>query len=491
MKHIVTPRQMYAIEKAAFDSGIDPIGLMERASECLVEELTAMIGPRSKAAFFCGKGNNGGDGLAAARIYVRQGGQALIVMREDAATQGAVINLQRARHMGIRIERELPQGLLFDAAVDAMVGIGLGDRPLSSELCDSIKSINALGCPVLAVDIPSGIDALTGKTHGICVRADKTVTFGWAKTGHYLSPDIASVGELTVRDIGIREFAAGMELIETLEESDLIPHLPVRGKASHKGSNGRVLLYCGSMGMAGAAAMAALGCLRAGAGLVYIACDEAVIPILQILVPNAQCVPIEQALKEAPRHDVFLAGCGLGQNEAVLERLVKLYDPKTPSVLDADALNWLSRRPFELGTETVITPHIGEAARLLDISAGQVTGDMLFSSEQLLKRFGAVVVLKSHCTVIQDARGISLNTQGSAALAKGGSGDALAGIIAGLMAQGLPGFEAARAASLWLGKAARIAYRRMGPLTPLTGEILTLLGEAYTEELSNLYDIEF
>ena len=481
MKHIVSPQQMYAIEHAAFDSGIDPIGLMELASECIAEELAAMIGSRGKAVFFCGKGNNGGDGLAAARIHTRRGGQALIVLREAAATQGAKINLQRAQALGIPVEKELPQGLIFDAAVDALVGIGLGSRLVSAELRCGIESINALDCPVLAVDIPTGIDALTGSSRGICVRADKTLTFGWAKTGHYLSSDIDSVGELVVRDIGISQFAAGMELAEALEEEDLIRCLPARGKAVHKGKNGRVLLYCGSMGMAGAAAMAALGCLRAGAGLVYIACDEAIIPILQILAPNAQCVPIEQALKEAPRHDVFLAGCGLGQDEAVYGRLTGLYNPATPSVLDADALNWLSRRPFGLGRETVITPHVGEAARLLGESTDTVSGDMLASAEKLQRRFGAVAVLKSHSTVIRDDGKTSINTVGSPALAKGGSGDALAGMIAGLMAQGLSGYEAARTASLWLGKAARMAHRRMGPLSPLTGDILALLGEAYTD----------
>lgn len=479
MKHIVTPRQMYQIEEAAFSNGIDQLDLMEKASGCVADELEEMTGLHGKrVVFFCGKGNNGGDGLAAARLYARRGGESLIVMREDPATHAAVINAQRARDMGIRIERELPEGICFDAAVDALIGIGMSKRGLSPEMRLDIEAINTLGCPVLAVDVPSGMDALTGDCPDTCVRADRTVSFGWAKSGLFLSSRAEDAGDLVVRDIGIGAFAREMRLIETLEEEDLRACLPKRKKTSHKGSNGRVLLYCGSPGMAGAAAMAALGCLRAGAGLVYIACEERVIPVLQVLVPNAQCVPIQRALIDTPRHDVFLAGCGLGQSDEAYRNLLQLYDPAGSAVLDADALNLLGLRPFALGEKTVITPHVGEAARLLGMDAKDVAGDIMTAAESLQRRYGAVVTLKSHCTVIQQADRVSFNTVGSPALSKGGSGDALAGIIAGLMAQGLDGFEAAATGSLWLGKAARIAHRRMGPLSPLTGDILALLGEA-------------
>ena len=479
MKQIVTPRQMRLIEETAFENGIDQLDLMERAAECVADELEEMTGLHGKrAVFFCGKGNNGGDGLAAARIVAMRGGEPLIIMREDPATHAAGTNARRARELGIRIERELPEGLRFDAAVDALIGIGMSKRALPPGMRSDIESINALGCPVLAVDVPSGMDALTGDCADICVRADRTVSFGWAKTGHYLSSQAERAGDLIVRDIGLGAFAREMRLIETLEEEDLRACLPKREKTSHKGNNGRVLLYCGSLGMAGAAAMAALGCLRAGAGLVYIACEESVIPVLQVLVPNAQCVPIHRALERTPRHDVFLAGCGLGQSDEIYQNLLQLYDPAIPSVLDADALNLLSLRPFLLGEKTLITPHVGEAARLLNMDAGDVAGDMLAAAESLKSRYGAVVALKSHCTVIQQGDRVSFNTVGSQVLAKGGSGDALAGIIAGLMAQGLDGFEAAGTGSLWLGKAARLAHKRMGPHSPLTGDILALLGEA-------------
>ena len=479
MKHIVTPQQMRAIEEAAFNSGIDPLDLMEQAAECVVDELEKMVGIQGKrAVFFCGRGNNGGDGLAAARIFTQRGGKALIVMPKDAATHGSIVNEQRAREMGIAIEKKLPQKYSFDVAVDALIGIGLGKQPMPVDMREEIYSVNSLECPVLSVDVPSGMDALTGACKDACVRADRTISFGWAKTGHFLSYHPESIGLLVVGDIGLDRFESGAHLIESLDEKDLIDCLPKRSAAAHKGTNGRVLLYCGSMGMAGAAAMAATGCLRAGAGLVYIACDEDVIPILQTLVPNAQCLPVSRTLQEPPAYDVFLSGCGLGQSEDVFRNLLELYDPSVPSVLDADALNLLSLHPFKLGAQTVITPHVGEAARLLGTSTEEVMEDMLASAEALRRRYGAVVVLKSHCTVIQDAISVSLNTVGSPVLAKGGSGDALAGIIAGLMAQGLSGYSAARTGSLWLGKAARMAHRRMGMHSPVTGEILAMMGEA-------------
>lgn len=480
MKYIVTPQQMREIEDRAFQSGVDPLDLMERAAQQLVDVLVDMLGGAKgkHVAFFCGRGNNGGDGLAAARIFASLGGEALIVLREEPSTPSALHNLRRAKDLNIPVVNTLPVGESFDAAVDALIGIGLSSRPLSAEMEAEIETLNGLSCPVLSVDIPSGMNALTGACPGACVRAQRTVTFGWAKPGHYLSPRAEFVGAIDVRDIGLKPHGAGFNLMESLEAADLNAYLPERSVTSHKGKNGRVLMYCGSLGMAGAAAMAALGCLRAGAGLVFIACEEAVIPILQTLAPNAQCLPVERAAARPPQHDVLLAGCGIGQSETARQNLLSLYDPSIPSVLDADALNMLAQKPFPLGKETVITPHVGEAARLLSISAQEVAGDMLTAASLLQTRYGAVVALKSHASVVLDGDRLALNTVGSPALAKGGSGDALAGIITGLLAQGLSGYEAARIGCLWLGKAARMAHTRMGPLSPLTGDILALMGEA-------------
>jgi len=478
MRHIITPEQMRRVEQAAFDAGVLSLDLMERASRAVADALVHMLGGAAgkTVVFFCGAGNNGGDGLAAARLFALQGGQAHIVLMDEPSTPDAGTNLHRAKQMGLPVHEDLPPHIHTDAAVDALFGIGL-NRPLEGRAAALVHQINALGVPVLAVDIPSGMDALTGRSLGVTVRAQRTITFHRLKTGHCLAADQEALGALTVANIGLMD-PPDMQAFEALEEGDLATQLPVRPRAAHKGSNGRVLLYCGSLGMAGAAAMAALGCLRAGAGLVTIACDERIIPVLQVLAPNATCLPLAQALDAPPRHDVLLAGCGLGKGPGVWQGLSRLYDAGQPAVLDADALNLLAQHPMRLGSRTVITPHVGEAARLLDQTPEQVAGDMLAAGRALHARYGGVSLLKSHCSMITDGERQGLNTVGSPVLAKGGSGDALAGIVAGLMAQGMAAYDAARTGALWLGKASLLAEQRHGVYSALTGEVLALMGEA-------------
>lgn len=481
MRQVITPDQMRQIEQAAFDAGTPSLDLMERASQAVANTLINMLGgARGKAAaFFCGVGNNGGDGFAAARLFAAQGGQAYIVLLDAPRTPDAKTNLRRAQQMGIPIHETWPQGIQVDAAVDAIFGIGL-NRPLEGKGAEAVRQLNALQIPVLAVDVPSGLDALAGKSLGECVRAHHTITFHRAKTGHYLATAQEALGDLSIADIGLTN-PPEMQIMEALDGEDLARLLPERPRASHKGSNGRVLLFGGSMGMAGAAAMAALGCLRAGAGLVTMACEENIIPILQVLVPNATCMPLAQVLEAPPRHDVLLAGCGLGKGMEVWRHLSRLYDADVPTVLDADALNLLAEHPMRLGDSTIITPHVGEAARLLRQTPEQVAGDMLTAGRALQARFGGVSLLKSHCSVITDGQRQALNTIGSPALAKGGSGDALAGIVAGLLAEGMQPYDAARIGALWLGKASILAEQRHGVRSVLTGDVLALMGQAAQE----------
>lgn len=479
MFDVITPTQMKELEALAFSSGIKSIDLMEKAAECVADELIKLIGGvcEKQVVFFCGKGNNGGDGLAAARIFHKLGGQSFVVMQGEPKTEDALLNFQRLIECNIPVSDSLPEGITFDGAVDALLGIGLSG-PLSDELKWTIKTINHLNLPMLSVDISSGMDALTGNCQGGCIRADRTLTFQYPKPGHFLTLERESVGELVTADIGLTAHAADFNLISSLQADDLIACLPRRVHSAHKGGNGRVLMYCGSLGMAGAAAMAALGCMRAGAGLTYITCEENIIPILQVLAPNAQCLPIDKVLGEVPKHDVFLAGCGLGQEKQVWQNILKIYSPDVPTVFDADALNLLAASPIRLSQKTVMTPHIGEAARLLGLKPMQVADDMLSSSQELADRYGAVVLLKSHCSVIRSQKKVSLNTLTAPVLAKGGSGDALAGMVAGLLAQGLPPFDAARTASLWLSKTALSAQEEGGLYSPLTADILALMGKA-------------
>ena len=477
MRYIIRAGDMREAERTAFEGGVRSIDLMELAARKVVDALIAVIGPprEKRVGFFCGPGNNGGDGYAAARLYSDAGGSAFVVPLADPATPDARVNAQRARERGIPILSQAPWPRM-DTAVDALFGIGL-TRPLSGPALQMVTAMNSLFLPVVvAVDIPSGMQADTGACGEQCVHASHTVTFAYPKPGHYLTSRPEAVGELIRADIGVH--APEGKLIPAADEEDLPHLLPRRSLAAHKGSNGRALLLCGSPGMAGAASFAALGCLRAGAGLTTLLCDEALFPILQVLAPGAQCAVPEAAAEEGRPFDVLLMGCGLGQTDTAMRRMRLLYDRNRPAVLDADALNLLAKRPFPLGEKTLLTPHVGEAARLLQCAVGEVQADMLGAARAISRKYGAVTLLKSHASVITDGDRFALNTVGSPALAKGGSGDALAGIATGLMAQGLPAFEAAQAAGLWLGSAARRAARCFGVYSALTGEVLSMMGEA-------------
>lgn len=475
MRTIVTPEAMRRMDEAAIQAGTPGLELMERAARALVTQMRDMLGGLMgrHVVCYCGKGNNGGDGYAAARLLQEVGCRVTIREMGMPGIQDALNNRTLALERGIPLLQGVPSRV--DAAVDALLGTGISRKP--EGLCEQlIEEINALNVPVLAADIPSGMDARTGLAYQPCVQASRTVTFQFAKSGHFLTGSPQMLGHLTVVDIGIP--SGEIPTITAFDAEDLKDALPPRHPTAHKGSHGRVLAYCGSLGMAGAAAMAATGCLRAGAGLVTVACDRELIPILQALVPIAQCKPLEQVTPESPRHDVLLAGCGLGQGKGTWQRLMDLYDPDKPTVLDADALNLLAKNPIQVGRLTVLTPHVGEAARLLGWNPQRVMGDMLSAADALQHKFGGTIVLKSHCTVIQGFEATALNIVGSPALAKGGSGDALAGVITGLLAQGMPPFDAARLGCLWLGRGAQLAEAQMGPHAPLTTDILSLLGRA-------------
>ncbi len=479
MLTVVTPSEMRKLEQKAFQGGVSSLLLMENAAHALVEELVNLMGSAEgkTVLFFCGSGNNGGDGLAAARLLYLLGGKAFICLSGEVKTPDALTNLGYAQAFGLPIVRDPADLPVPDAVVDALFGTGL-DRAPEGRQAELIDTINRYQVPVVCADVPSGLEAQTGQAHGHCVRATRTVTFQFPKTGLYLTQSPDYVGELVVRDIGIPAVFFDEPGMTALEPWELRSRLPRRSRSAHKGSNGRVLLYAGSLGMAGAAAMAALACLRAGAGLVTIACQEELFAVLQVLVPGAQCQPIQKVLKQAPAHDVLLAGCGLGQEAAVWDNLMRLFDPAIPTVMDADALNLLAKSPRMLGEKTIITPHIGEAGRLLSWPLQAVMASMPEAARILHGKYGCVVALKSHCSVITDGARTALNTVGSPALAKGGSGDALAGLMAGLLAQGMPPFEAARTACLWLGKAGRMAEEKFGMHGALTTDVLSMLGEA-------------
>lgn len=491
-KPVLTCEEMKKYEQAAIAAGYPSLLLMEHAAAAVADALERRLqGVKGKRVLFvCSKGNNGGDGLAVARIWADRGGLSEIWLTQPPRTPDADTNLRLCSLRCLPVtdlsqadEMPFEEGITgFDAIVDALYGTGFHGTPdaLSRLLITAINEREP-GVPVIAVDIPSGIEGDTGLAAADHVRADVTVTFHAAKRGLYLTAARADIGQIVIAPIGLDDLdddITGGLLASALLRMDTeeLRYLPERALTAHKGDHGRVLIYAGSMGMAGAAAMCARACVTAGAGLVTIACEKELIPVLQVLVPCAMCIPVEKAVAERPAYDVFVCGCGLGQNDEKWQNILALWDEERPSVWDADALNMLSAHPMHLGELAVITPHIGEAARLLRQSNAEVSADRVKAVKALHRKFGCTVVLKSDIPLICDGREITLIANGTPALAKGGSGDVLCGVIASLYAQGCD--EPAAMGALWHAAAAAAGEKRCGRREMTAEDLIGSLHEA-------------
>lgn len=479
MKRAVSPAFMRAWEQRAFARGVSAIDLMENAACALRDALKEKFGSldQRRILFVCGGGNNGGDGLACARLCKERGADTAVWLLKDPQTEEAKANADRLGNIPV-LRGALPDLTGYDAVVDALFGTGLS-RPLEGAALKAVRAINAQDVFVLSVDIPSGMDGFQGT--GECVRADRTLCLACLKTGVLLA-DQEKTGAVRVCDIGLTDQDLPEEKEGSFlwaEEGDLPALLPHRKQNAHKGDCGHVLLYAGSRGMAGAAAMAAKACLRGGAGRVTIACDEDIEPILQTLVPNAMCSRIDRAGEIA--YGVLAAGCGLGRSLEKWEHLCCLLDRGFPAVLDADALTMLAEHPLRLSPHTVLTPHVGEAARLLHVSNQEVMNDQVAAARRIHQKYGGAVLLKSAVSVLYDGRDTALNIVGTPALAKGGSGDALTGILAAVLSQQKQTdmMAAMQASALWLGLAGRAAEQEQGVYSVLTGDVIDAMGPAY------------
>ena len=501
---VLTPEQMRFWEQTAFDSGVNPLLLMEDAARKVYAHLLPLLKEKgcSRVLVLCGAGNNGGDGAALARLLLTDGYATLLVGMKEPATDSATTMRAYYEALGGEAVAWMPDddaavhesriaGFRPDCVVDALFGTGYRGTP-TAVYQHVIRLINALHAKVVvSVDVPSGMNSADGSVavvgdEAMCIRATHTVTLGAWKSGMLLTSAPECVGDLRLSPIALPGNApdSGMKLITPAAFS----WMPERLAKVHKGNAGRVLLYMGSAGMAGAAAMAARAALRAGAGLVTVACPGEIIPVLQKLVPNAMCVSAETLHERIPAHDVLAAGCGLGTAPETLERLKKLLnEEKGIAILDADALNLLADAQFALPEHTVLTPHPGEAARLLYASLDEILSCPMDSVKALAKRYGAAVLLKGHTSLISDGQQIIIQRRGAPALAKGGSGDALAGILAALCADQTvcsryPAQERllnrTALASLWLGLAGEEAQKLYGDRSALTGEVIDLLGAA-------------
>ncbi|MBR3874115.1 MAG: NAD(P)H-hydrate dehydratase [Clostridia bacterium] len=500
MLKTITPAEMKRVENQVMErTPITGEQLMQRAAKHVANTVDRLI--RSQKGYVlcvCGTGNNGGDGMAAMRMLAQ----------DDPAFQGecwvlpgklsadAVRELDRLRRTNVIIrfvEEELPPvPEKVGCVIDALFGTGLC-RNLEGLAQACVGLINQLGVTVVAVDIPSGLNGLDGRVMGEAVRADHTVTFHRPKPGLYLGQGPDYAGEIIVADIGILPEMDDAEGFLVLERQDFSRLLPKRCRVSHKGNYGRVLLWAGSRGMAGAAAIAATAALRTGAGLVTVACPDAVVDIVQVLCPCATCIPLPENVEQAwpllqdalARCDAVGAGCGLGKSAWAAELLKRLVKEDKPMVLDADALNLLAQEKIT-APGAFITPHPAEAARLLECDTASVVADAPAAAFQL----GSIyrTVLKGACSVLCADKKMAINPFGTPAMAKGGSGDALTGVMAALLAGRAAGTYAMDDLSLMQtacalhGLAGEAAQQQYGQRGVLATDLCACLGRDFAEK---------
>lgn len=451
MLRLISPQDMQSSEKHYFEtSGVPSIDVMEKAAQALADAALARF-PDAKTVFIaCGPGGNGGDGYACARLLTAKGLNCAIYASAPAKSPDCMENARRAAECGIEIRTgELPQAAP-DLWIDCIYGTGLSRAPegFALELLCRIHHDHFKGSGTIACDIPSALNGQTGRAYPGCVPADVTVTFQFPKYGLVLQDGLDMCGEIIVADVGFPKEAFPDDLFQLIQSRHLKSRLAPRWKRNaHKGSFGHLLVIAGSVGMAGAAALCARAALRSGVGLVTIACPEEIVPILQIHAPCAMCVPLPQAggavsmealpvLSEALHgKTAFAVGPGLSRRVPA-EILETLLRSGLPGVIDADALNIISENPELkrlLKSHHVITPHPGEAARLL----GRKCEDPVSDAHTLFE-LGCSVVLKGASRVIEGKHLRAISTSGANGMARGGSGDVLTGLLGGLLAAKTP-----------------------------------------------------
>lgn len=454
MQITITPAQMKALEAQYMqETGVPGALLMEHAAQGVLAAM-ARRAKSPRALVLCGPGNNGGDGYAVARLWQATGRQALVWELNAAAQGDAGMNRTLAIQAGVRIEplAQLPASLPdCGVIVDALFGTGLS-RAVDGMAAELIELANISGVPIVAVDIPSGLDGTTGEVLGAAILAAETVTFHRIKNGLLLGKGPAHAGTLTVQPILIPHEYGSVSGMHCLTPDDLPQLIPPRSVDAHKGTFGRVVIFAGSPGMAGAAAFAANAAMKAGAGLTNVLCRESILPIIQVLAPGATCTVLPEKYGLLTREAAVLAekaltgasaaaiGCGLSQSEDAVPVLRVFREAACPVVWDADALNLLAQHPelLPLKATDVITPHPGEAARLLGCTVSEVTGTPLAALTALHERCGCQVLLKGARTLMTDGNTVAVNRFGSPAMAKGGSGDVLTGVLAAILARRLP-----------------------------------------------------
>jgi ADP-dependent NAD(P)H-hydrate dehydratase / NAD(P)H-hydrate epimerase len=491
---------MRAVDRWAIEEqGVPSLDLMETAGEA-VARATASLAPQGPIRVVCGKGNNGGDGLVAARHLADTGFEveALLLSAPAELSGDAEANLKRfgsARQVDpASLSAELADS---GAVIDAVFGTGFEGAP-RSPFDDAIDAINRCGAPVVACDIASGVNAANGEVEGAAVEADLTVSFHAAKVGHRIAPGKAHTGELVVAPIGIPEGAPAQPVAGAIDDA-VLGLLPRRGPASTKFSSGQVVIVGGSRGLTGAPCMAALAAIRAGAGYATVAVPadlEAIFEVKLTEVMSRACPSddgalgpqsAQAALEACEPAAAAVLGPGLGRREGSLQLARELAQAiDAPLVLDADGLNAHAGRLESLrerSAPAVLTPHAGELGRLLERSSDEIGTHRLAAAQEAARAAGCVLLLKGDDTIVTDGDRVAVNVLSAPALATAGTGDTLSGTIGALLSRGLEPFAAACAGALAGARAGRLAAARVGaPESVIATDVIAEIPSALRPE---------
>jgi len=499
MKYLVTASEMKRYDNHTIEKiGIPAMVLMERAALAVTEEVyrhcTDDIFCKKHVYVLTGVGNNGGDGLAVARLLSERGFRIDVqcVGDKEKASEQWKQQYEILKHYDVNFV-QVPTREDYDFLVDALFGVGLS-RDVTGVYREAIEKYNALDGFKIAVDIPSGIHSDNGTILGCAVKADVTVTFGFCKCGLVLYPGCLYAGEVKVTDIGIgeRSFCGSAPAMFSYEEpAECL--VPERNPAGNKGTFGKVLIVAGSVNMAGAAILSARAAYRTGAGMVKVITPAENRVIIQETVPEALLGTAEDLENSLEWADVIVIGPGLGKSSGARDVLKTVLEKgQTSLVIDADGLNLLAENP-ELkedvkrmgasGRTILLTPHVGELARLVGKSVAECKNDLATEAFRLAEEIHAVVVAKDARTyVCAEGHPIYLNTSGNNGLATAGSGDVLAGICGALLAQNTDVFLAATVAVYLHGKAGDLVTIRMGEAPCMAGDLVEEIGKAWKQE---------
>lgn len=510
MISVVTASEMRALEAAAFATGISYDAMMQRAGASVAAELENRLSVAGqRVVVLAGPGNNGGDGLVAARRLRLAGAETAVILSRARDVDDPLVSAYLESGGALSVwDRDIAHAAalstLADAhiVVDALLGTG-ASRPVSGNVGDMLSCLNQSREPgrrpgqiLASVDLPSGLDADTGAVDSLTPHADLTVTFGFPKRGHFAFPGAACTGELVTSDIGLPPNLPVHPAATLLDAETVRSLLPRRPPDANKGTSGRAVIVAGCLQYPGAPILAARAAARAGVGLVTLACAASLVPGCAAASPETTFSPLPEdppgrlgegavasALEAATRSTATLIGCGLGRHSST-DKFVRTVVAalRCPYVVDADGLNALAELPdwwTILGPGGVLTPHPGEMARLAGVSVEEVQGDRFGVASLCAARWGQVVVLKGAYTLVAAPDGrISVNPFANPALATAGTGDVLAGILVGLLARGMTPMDAAIAATYLHASAAELACGQYGGHGLIAGDLIPQLPAA-------------